>query len=59
MSSTNYRLTGAYTRYILMQEKQYISPTTPSTGLKCRVSISPVYIWYTLIIYIVRPHPLK
>jgi len=57
MSFTNYRLIYAYARRILMREKQHIGPSTPSTGLKRKVSISPVYIWYMLTIYAAWPNP--
>jgi len=44
MSSTNHRLTRAYARCMLTRGKQRIGPTTPSTGLKRKVSILPVYV---------------
>ena len=59
ISSTNHRLIYTYTRRILIKEKQRVNPFTPSTGLKRRVSILPVYIWYTLTIYIARPNPTR
>jgi hypothetical protein len=57
MSSTDHRSTGAYARRMLMREKQRVGPTTPSTGSKRRVSISPAYVWHTLTMHAARPHP--
>ena len=56
MFSVNHKSTHAYARCILMQEKQRVGPTTPSTGLKCRVSISPTYVWHTLTMCTTRPN---
>ena len=44
MSSTNYRPTRAYARRMLTRGKQRVGPTTPSTGSKRKVSISPAYV---------------
>ena len=57
ISSTNYRLTHAYARRMLMREEQRVGPSTPSTGSKRRVSILSTYSWHILTICIARPNP--
>ena len=59
MSSTNYKLIYTYTGYMLIREKQRVGLSTPSTSLKYRVSILPIYIWHILTIYIARPNPAR
>jgi hypothetical protein len=57
MFSTNYRLTRAYARRMLMREEQRVGPSTPSTGLKRKVSILPIYVWHMLTICVAWPDP--
>ena len=56
MSFTNYRLIYAYARYMLIGEKYRVGLSTPSTSLKHKVSILPIYIRHMLTIYVAQPN---